>query len=71
LVVIFCTAIKPKSRNMKNNRLRNDDRRQNKVMLSFPFKDSRGATIRECRRKIPERRINNIQAEWIDEAVIS
>ena len=56
---------------MKNNRLRNDDRRQNKAMLSFPFKDNRGATIRECRRKIPEWRINNIQAGWIDEAVIS
>ena len=56
---------------MKNNRLRNDDRRQNKVMPSFPFKDSNGATIRECRRKIPERRINNIQAEWVDETVIS
>jgi len=70
LVAIFCTALKPKSRNMKNNRLRNDDRRQNKVMPSFPFKDNSGATIRKCRRKIPERRINNIQAEWIDETVI-
>ena len=56
---------------MKNNRLQNDDRRQNKVMLRLPLKDSRGATIRECRRKIPERRINNIQGEWIDEAVVS
>ena len=56
---------------MKNKRLRDGDRRQNKGMPSFPFKDSSGATIRECRRNIPERRINDIQVEWIDETVIS
>ena len=65
------SELKPKSGNMKNKRLRNDDRRQNKVMPGFPFKDSIGATIRECRRKTPDRRINNTQAEWIDETVIS
>jgi hypothetical protein len=65
------SELKPKSGNMKDNRLRNEDRRQNNVMPSFPFKDSSGATIRGCRRKIPERRINNIQAERIDEIVIS
>jgi hypothetical protein len=54
------SELMPKSGNMKNNRLRNNDRRQNKGMPSFPFKDSSGVTIRECRRKIPERRINNI-----------
>ena len=63
--------LKSKSGNMKNNRLRKNDRRQNNVMPSFPFKDSSGATIRECRRKIPDRRINKIQAEKIDEIVIS
>jgi hypothetical protein len=57
------SELMPKSGNMKNNRLRNNDRRQNKGMPSFPFKDSRGVTVRECRRKIPERRKNNIQAE--------
>ena len=56
---------------MKNKRIRKDDRRQNKVIPNFPFKDSSGATIRACRRKTPERRINNIQADWIDEGVIS
>ena len=65
------SEIKPKSGNMKNKRLRNDDRRQNKVMPDFPFKDSKGATIRVCRRKTPDRRINNTQAEWIDESEIS
>jgi hypothetical protein len=36
---------------------------------SFPFKDSNGVTVRGCRREIPDRRINSIQAEWIDEVV--
>jgi len=56
---------------MKNKRRRNDDRRQNNGTPSFPFKDSSGATIRECRRRIPDRRTSNIQVEWIDETVIS
>ena len=55
---------------MKNNRLRKNDRRQNNVMPSFPFKDSSGATIRECRRKIPDRRISKLQAEKSDEIVL-
>ena len=53
-----------------NKRFRNDDRRQNDVALSFPTKDSNGEIIKECRRKIPNRRIDNIKAEWIDEIVI-
>jgi hypothetical protein len=55
---------------MKNRRFPLGDRRQNNDMPSFPFKDSNGATVRECRREIPDRRINSIQAEWVDEVVI-
>jgi hypothetical protein len=55
---------------MGNKRFQFGDRRQNDAMPSIPFKDSNGATIKECRRKIPDRRINNIQAEWINEVVI-
>jgi hypothetical protein len=55
---------------MRNRRFQFGDRRQNEDMPRFPFKDSNGATITECRRKIPDRRINNIQAEWVDEVVI-
>jgi len=51
-----------------NKRFRPDDRRQNNNMPGVPFKDSNGATIKECRRRIPDRRIANIQVEWIDEA---
>jgi hypothetical protein len=55
---------------MEANRRRNDDRRLGKDMPKVPFKDSNGATIAESRRKIPDRRINNIHAEWINEIVI-
>ena len=47
------------------------ERRHKEDMPRVPFKDSHGATIKECRRKIPDRRIGNIQAEWVDEIVIS
>ena len=53
-----------------NKRLRLYDRRQNKETLSFSLKVSNGVTIKECRRKIPDRRINDIQVEWIDETVV-
>jgi len=56
---------------MDNRRTRHDDRRQNKDMPRVPFKDSNGITIKECRREIPDRRIGNIQAEWVDEVVIN
>jgi len=55
---------------MGNKRLQFSDRRHDKNMPKVPFKDSNGATIKECRRKIPDRRIDNIQVEWIDEVVI-
>jgi hypothetical protein len=55
---------------MRNRRFQLGYRRENKDVPRFPFKDSNGATIKECRRKIPGRRISNIQGEWIDELVI-
>ena len=48
---------------MSDQRTRRSDRRQNTGKARFPFKDSNGATIRECRRKNPDRRIGNIEAE--------
>jgi hypothetical protein len=39
-------------------------------MPGVPFKDSRGVTITECRRKIFDRRIHGIQAMWIEQIVI-
>ncbi len=55
---------------MRNKKFKFSNRRQNKDFPGVPFKDSNGATIEYCRRKIPDRRINNIQSEWIDEIVI-
>jgi len=55
---------------MANKRFQFGDRRENSAMPRVPFKDSSGAIIKECRRKIPDRRVSNIQSEWVDEIVI-
>ena len=59
-----------RERTMKHKRFLFSDRRLRKDMPNVPFKDSNGATIEECRRKIPDRRIDSLQAEWINEIVI-
>jgi hypothetical protein len=51
---------------MRNRRLQFSDRRYKEDMPKVPFKDSNGATINESRRRFPDRRIANIQAEWLD-----
>jgi hypothetical protein len=51
---------------MINKRSEFGERRHDKDMSIVPFKDSNEATIKGCRRKIPDRRIGNIQAEWLD-----
>ncbi|MGB5337712.1 MAG: hypothetical protein WBO06_01320 [Gammaproteobacteria bacterium] len=55
---------------MDDQRTRLCDRRQNNYKPRYPFKDSKGATIRECRRKIQDRRIGNIEAELTSGVVI-
>ena len=65
------SALKLKSGNMRNKRFQFGDRRQNEDKPRAPFKYSHGATIKECRRKIPDRRIDNLHAEWINEIVIN
>jgi hypothetical protein len=50
---------------MNSKRHPHSDRRQAGVMPRVPFKDSNGATIMECRIRIPDRRLNNIEVEWI------
>jgi carbon storage regulator len=47
---------------MRNKRSEFSNRRQRNNMPGVPFKDCNGATIKECRRKILNRRIDNIQA---------
>ena len=48
---------------MRNKRFQFGDRRQNATMPGVPFKDSNGATIKKCRRKILDRRTDNTQAD--------
>ena len=50
-----------------NKRFRPGDRRQNNDMLKVLYKDGNRSTIKGCRRRIPDRRIANIQVEWINE----
>jgi len=46
------------------------DRRSFSVMPRVPFKDSHGATITECRRKIPDRRLYVFRAEIRNEIAV-
>ena len=52
---------------MDDKRTRIGDRRQRKDITRVPFKDSKGTTIKECRRKTPDRRTGNIHLEWISD----
>ncbi len=52
---------------MDDKRARISDRRQIKDMPRVPFKDSKGDTIKECRRNKPDRRLGNIHLEWISD----
>ena len=51
--------IKAEEQTMRNRRIRFADRRQNNVIHNIPFRDSNGTTIKESRRKFPDRRISN------------
>ena len=51
---------------MKTRRAEPGKRRQREGMPRVPFIVSMGVTIYEDRRKIPDRRIGNIQAQWVD-----
>jgi len=55
---------------MKNRRFQSSDRRQNNDKPRTPFNDNNGKLILGCRRQIPDRRIDNIHAEWINEIMI-
>lgn len=63
---IQCSGPVGRGRIMRNRRFQFGDRRMGKPMPRIPFKDSDGATIKACRRKIPDRRTGNIRVSWID-----
>jgi hypothetical protein len=56
---------------MHNRTFQIYDRRRDTNMPAVPFRDSNGLTIHEDRRKTPDRRLNNIQAEWVNELLLS
>jgi len=51
---------------VKNKRSGFSNRRLNSGIPRVPLKDRSGTTIKECRRETQERRIDNIQAAWIN-----
>ena len=55
---------------MGNMRFQFGDRRWKDAIPKFPFKDSNGVKVKECRRKIPGRRMIMLKGEWIDELVM-
>jgi len=50
---------------MQNRRIQFSNRRQNTEILKTPFKDSYAATIKVCRRKVTDRRIDVIDLEYL------
>jgi len=51
---------------VREKRVRRGDRRQGKQMPRVPFRDSDGETIKESRRRTPDRRAGNIRMKWTD-----
>ncbi len=51
--------------------LKPGNRRQFSDMPQFPFMDSNGTIIRECRRRVPDRRIDRARAERMNDAMFS
>ena len=56
---------------MKTKKPQDTSRRKYIGLPKFPLKDSNGATIRICRRKCQDRRIDRVRAERINEAMFS
>ena len=54
---------KSKDDNQEEDRRSSDDRRSLHRSVSFPYKTKEGLVILKDRRKIPDRRINNISVE--------
>lgn len=48
----------------KDCRRSSEDRRSDKNKLENSFLDSEGVKVASSRRRVPDRRLNNIQVEW-------
>ena len=52
------------------NRRKKGDRRTFRPMQAFPFADASGCFLDESRSRAPDRRLNNLSAEWISMALV-
>ena len=53
----------------KNMRSQSGNRRLFSGVPQFSFRDSNKAKIRGCRRRVPDRRIDRVRAEMINDAM--
>ena len=54
---------------MKNRR-NGGERRSFGRTESFPFTDANGCRLRQSRSRVPDRRLNNLEVEWISMALV-
>ena len=52
------------------NRRKKGDRRTFRPTPTFPFADTSGCFLHESRSRAPDRRLNNLSAEWISMALV-
>lgn len=52
------------------NRRKGGDRRSFRPTQPFPFTDTKGSFLRDCRSRLPDRRLNNLETEWISMALV-
>ena len=52
------------------NRRKKGDRRTFRPTPAFPFADTGGCFLHESRSRAPDRRLNNLSAEWISMALV-
>jgi hypothetical protein len=55
---------------MKNRRKAGGDRRSFRQAPAFPFADTNGCLLHDCRSRKPDRRLNNLSAKWISMALV-
>lgn len=52
------------------NRRKGGDRRSFRPTQAFPFTDTKGSLLQDCRSRSPDRRLNSLETEWISMALV-